>query len=196
MTDAKLESLRAQINQSLPGFDVVISDFASEDDPSIKHFVNILDVPEDRLHDVAARALEIAFEIYGDEPLPFHLTTVDRATSSSHFSGARRNHPAPHSTVVLQSDPIGERHRLSVAVRFEMDSQQLTWCRFDLAPSKSIVVSLGADESIVAPGCSSGLPAASWSATSSARIDPVPLGTRGRRKTQQMSCTPHGHMAA
>jgi hypothetical protein len=86
MTQPKQEFLDRLKAEFPSEFAIVVHPFTIEEDRSITHFVNILMVPRDRLHDVVWRAWEIAEEIYGDEPTTFLMTTVSPEATAEHFA--------------------------------------------------------------------------------------------------------------
>lgn len=52
---------------------MMINQHGSDDDDAITHFIWLLDVPEHRLCEVQDAAIDLAFKIYGDNPLPFFV---------------------------------------------------------------------------------------------------------------------------
>jgi len=85
MSDQRLEGYLRRIRREFPDYIVAARPYQSPDDETIAHFLHLLDVPEDDLGPATRRALEIAFDAYGEDPLPFHLTTVDPETSRKFF---------------------------------------------------------------------------------------------------------------
>ena len=77
-----LDRLRAE----WPAYCVVVRPYHRPEDPSITTFAYVLDVPVALLSKISRRAWRLAFEIYGDEPIPFHLSTVDPEASAIHFA--------------------------------------------------------------------------------------------------------------
>ena len=85
MTASELKPFLDRVRSEWPGYPVSIRPWVSEDDPSIRYFIDILNVPEREHSRVEDRAWKLAFEIYGEQSIPFHMTTCDPATSATYF---------------------------------------------------------------------------------------------------------------
>jgi hypothetical protein len=86
MTDPMHAFCRALERELPPEYVVSVRPYRCMDDASITHFINILMVPNDRLHSVVWRAWELADSIYGDEPVRFLMATVNPESSEKYFA--------------------------------------------------------------------------------------------------------------
>lgn len=91
MTLARLESYCERLRSEFPGHRLVTRERVDADLPQIRHALYLLDVPLGLLHHVAWRGLEIAFEVWGDDPVPFVLHTIDPASTRVHFPVRERD---------------------------------------------------------------------------------------------------------
>ncbi|MBI5431809.1 MAG: hypothetical protein HZA52_03145 [Planctomycetes bacterium] len=85
MNQAKLDAFLATVQVRWPQYRVVVLPFTADEDPAIRHFVHLLDVPDDAYRAVSDRAWELAFDVFGDEELPFVMTTIDPDASATYF---------------------------------------------------------------------------------------------------------------
>ena len=85
MNASELKPFLDRVRSELPGYPVSIRPWVSDDDSSIRYFIDILNVPEREHSRVDDRAWKLAFETFRDEPIPFHMTTCDPATSARYF---------------------------------------------------------------------------------------------------------------
>ncbi|MCC6407739.1 MAG: hypothetical protein IT453_11270 [Planctomycetes bacterium] len=85
MNPSKLDKFLATVRARWPQYRIVAVPFTADEDPAIQHFVHLLDVPDDAYESVSDRAWELAFDLFGDEELPFVMTTIDPDTSANHF---------------------------------------------------------------------------------------------------------------
>ncbi len=102
-TDAFLERLR----QEFPKAEIVVEPHACEDDPSITLFVHVLGIPVGALSKASRRCWSLAFEVFGDHPIPFLLTTVDPETAATHFPDAWPPSGAPNAELWFSSSAAG-----------------------------------------------------------------------------------------
>jgi hypothetical protein len=127
--DPRLELFLERLRWEFEDYVVVALPYRSPDDETIEHFLHLLDVPEDDLGPATWKALEIAVEIYGEAPLPFHLTTIDPETSAKYYAkevAAARAREAPG----LVRARIGIRapvHELVMAQRRSFQSSSAPW---------------------------------------------------------------------
>jgi hypothetical protein len=85
MTDARLESLLQTLRRRWPRYRVVLRPLAFDDDPALRHFVHVLDVPDDELVGVMDESWELAAAVYGNDEPPLLLTPIGIAASAKHF---------------------------------------------------------------------------------------------------------------
>jgi hypothetical protein len=100
-----LDRLRAE----WPAHPIVVRPYHRPEDPSITGFAYVLDVPVDLLSKISRRAWRLAFEIYGDEPIPFHLSTVDPKASAIHFASESSSSTSPGPARSSDRHEGGER---------------------------------------------------------------------------------------
>lgn len=85
MTVSELEPFLARVRSEWPDYPISIRPWVSDDSPSIRYFIDILNVPMAELSRVENRACKLTLEIYGKEPIPFFLLACDPATSATYF---------------------------------------------------------------------------------------------------------------
>jgi hypothetical protein len=85
VNDDRTALLAREIESRWPGTRVEMRPCSDEEDPAIRAFLWILDVPVERLCEVEDFAIGRAFELYGDEPLPFHVSAASPETTAKHF---------------------------------------------------------------------------------------------------------------
>jgi hypothetical protein len=88
VSDPRFETYLSRLRQEFPRYVLVVEPFRNPDEEPIEHFLHLLEVPEDDLLSSSGRALEIAFDMYGDDPLPFHLTSLDPEISRQYYATA------------------------------------------------------------------------------------------------------------
>ena len=93
MNDERLRSLTREVESRFAGSRLEARACEDEEDPSIRWFLWILDVPEERLREVEDFAIGRALDLYGDGPLPFYVSAASPATTAKYF--ARLVAPAP-----------------------------------------------------------------------------------------------------
>lgn len=86
MTRSRLERFLHRLRVEYPDFPLSVRPYQSPDDETIEHFIDILLVPEARLHEVGMRAWELAIDVYGDEHTPFLMTSVCPESSVEYFA--------------------------------------------------------------------------------------------------------------
>lgn len=79
-------SFLARLEAEFPEYPLAVQRWCDPDDPSIEWFLNLLLVPLEELHAVSIRAWDVAIDEYGDELIPFHLTTVSPESSAKYFA--------------------------------------------------------------------------------------------------------------
>jgi hypothetical protein len=85
----RMQQFLSALEAELPlGYVVHVRPYSLEEDEEIHWFIHILMVPSEELHPVAWRAWTLAGEIYGDEPTPFLMTSVNPESSTRHFPEA------------------------------------------------------------------------------------------------------------
>lgn len=87
MTRVAMDVFLARLEDEFPIYPVDVEPYTRED-PTIAYFVHVLEVPVEELTRVAHRAWDLAAEVFGDEPIPFHLTTIDPEQSAEYFPDA------------------------------------------------------------------------------------------------------------
>ena len=87
MTQSRLDQFLARLRAEYPKYTPLVRPYR-RDDPDIEHFIDLLDVPVDQLTTVAFRALDLAHEVFGEGPLPFHLAPLDPEQSAKHLPPA------------------------------------------------------------------------------------------------------------
>lgn len=85
MTEQRLDSFVNALRARWPQYRIVVLPFTIEEDPVIRHFIHVLDVPEEQLVLVSDAAWNLVFDLYGNEEPPFLLTSVGPETSAKHF---------------------------------------------------------------------------------------------------------------
>ena len=85
MSASELEPFLVRARSEWPDYRISIRPWVSDECPSVRYFLNILNVPMAELSRVSRRAVDLSFEIHGNEPAPFFLTACDPATSATYF---------------------------------------------------------------------------------------------------------------
>lgn len=80
LMDRFLERLR----QAYPEYPISVQRYSSPDDPTIEYFIDILLVPDEKLHDTNWDAWGLAEEVYGEQSMPFLMSAVNPETSAEH----------------------------------------------------------------------------------------------------------------
>jgi hypothetical protein len=97
MTDPRMNAVLAAVTARFPGTRIEVR---PNPDPAtatgMPDFAFILDVPPERGYEVSKFALEVAFAVFGDEPIPFLVGTVDPVQSAQCFPPATAGHLSKH----------------------------------------------------------------------------------------------------
>lgn len=91
MTQPLLERFLSRLRTEYPSYPLVVLPYSRED-PTIEYFIHLLDVPIEELSRVLHHAWELAFEVFGEETIPFHLTPMDPEISAESFPEALEEH--------------------------------------------------------------------------------------------------------
>jgi hypothetical protein len=83
--DPRTASVVAAIAARFPGTTVEIHDNPAPDMPTMPNFICVLDVPASQTREVEDFGLEVAFAVFGDDPLPFLVGAFDPAQSAQEF---------------------------------------------------------------------------------------------------------------
>jgi hypothetical protein len=89
MTEPRTDAVLAAIAARYPWTRIEIrpnSDPGTAED--MPDHIYILDVPADRGYEIGGFALDVAFAVFADGPLPFLIGTVDPEQSARHFPRA------------------------------------------------------------------------------------------------------------
>lgn len=82
MIDARTASVIAAISVRYPGITIEVRPNPAPDMPTMPDFIMVLGVPPSLLREVDAFALQTAFEVFGDDPLPFLVGAFDPEQSA------------------------------------------------------------------------------------------------------------------
>ncbi len=85
MIDPRTASVVAAIAARFPGTRVEIRDNPAPGMPTMPDYICVLDVPTSQLREVEDFGLEVAFAVFGDEPLPFLVGAFDPQQSAQEF---------------------------------------------------------------------------------------------------------------
>lgn len=170
MSDKFQDFLRALRSKFSPDYVLSVRPYRCVDDETITHWVNILMVPTEKLHDVTWDAWGLAEEIYGDEPTQFLMTSVNPESSEKYFAealgraGSERATPKPAFPVVTvaQRDVLPDWLRvgdylamcasLAAPYRFTLDWNETVVSRPVVdAPSTWMDCDLGQEGSTIRP---------------------------------------------
>jgi hypothetical protein len=86
LIDPRIEKLVSRLREAFPCYVVAVRPYCSPDDPLIEYFIDILQVPDDDLCPASEKAWNLAFELLGDAPVFFLMTTVGRENSAKFFA--------------------------------------------------------------------------------------------------------------
>jgi hypothetical protein len=85
MTQSQLHELVELLRARWPSYRILVRPFEPEDDPAIRHFVRILDVPAEFVPAVAWEAWTLVPDVFGEAEPPFVMTALGRETSAKFF---------------------------------------------------------------------------------------------------------------
>ncbi len=100
MKDERIALLAREIESRYRGTRIELRPTSDEEDPAIRAFLWILDVPGEKLCEVEDFAIDRALDLYGDDPLPFHVTAASPETSAKYVpapTGPERSQPRRRS---------------------------------------------------------------------------------------------------
>lgn len=118
MTDDRITLLVGEIESRYPGTRVELRPTSDEEDPAIRAFLWILEVPVERLCEVEDLAIDRALDLYGDDPLPFHVTAASPETTAKYF-------PAPAFSIF--ADYLSQTVWLPQPVRSGISRSLTAW---------------------------------------------------------------------
>jgi len=85
MIDPRTASVIAAISARFPGVTVEIHPNPAPGMPTMPDEICVLDVPRSQQHEVQKFGLEVAFTVFGDDPLPFLVGAYDPEQSAQEF---------------------------------------------------------------------------------------------------------------
>jgi hypothetical protein len=138
VTSTRLEEFLTRLREEFPGFVVIAVPFKDPDEEGIEHFIHLLNVPDCDLDSTAWRGLEMAFEFFGGTTLPFHLTTIDCATSRTRFAKEIEESRWLHTPSIIRRRASGcVRGRVTVGEWRGMEARAPRPAAVDDAPARS-----------------------------------------------------------
>jgi hypothetical protein len=87
MTRPLLDQFLARLRAEYPSYTPFVQPWR-RDDPDIEYFIDLLNVPIDVSITVAFRTLDLAHEVYGEVPIPFHIAPLDPEQSAKYLPQA------------------------------------------------------------------------------------------------------------
>lgn len=78
MSDPRMAAVLAAIAERYPGVTIEVRPNPDPDTADgIPHYVLVLDAPREVVNELDDYALDLAFDVYGNDPIPFLLHAVD-----------------------------------------------------------------------------------------------------------------------
>ncbi|MCL4557988.1 MAG: hypothetical protein M1491_05060 [Deltaproteobacteria bacterium] len=84
----KIQKLKKDIESTFLFAKVLIVKFKIKEDKNIEYWFYILNVPNEKLYTVKNYAISNAIDLYGDDPLPFCVSTVNPDDTCKYFNNA------------------------------------------------------------------------------------------------------------
>lgn len=85
MTQSAFHEFVELLRARWPAYRIVVRPFETDDDPTVRRFVRILDVPPDSVPAVAWEAWTLVPRVFGDAEPPFVMTAIGTETSAKYF---------------------------------------------------------------------------------------------------------------
>jgi len=82
----KLPEVLNALQQELQPYKLTVCPYSIPDDPAVTHFIYILHVPVELLHETSMRAWELALDVLGDASATFLMSAIDPEYSAELLS--------------------------------------------------------------------------------------------------------------